>query len=63
MLETLEKRYRGLQLYKSTKYNEAMEIFEQLLEFNPQSTQDCYYQAHALWKFGLLDEAIISFDN
>lgn len=63
MLETLEKRYRALRLYKSTKYNEANEIYEQLLELNPQSTQDCYYKAHTLWKLGFLDEAIIAFDR
>lgn len=63
MLETLEKRYRALRLYKSAKYNEANEAFEQILEINSNSTEDFYYKAHTVWKLGLLDEAIITFDK
>ncbi|MCE7736994.1 MAG: tetratricopeptide repeat protein [Candidatus Heimdallarchaeota archaeon] len=63
MLETLEKRYRALRLYKSGKYDEAREVFEQILEQNPQSAQDWYYKAHTSWKLGFHDEAIISLNK
>jgi Flp pilus assembly protein TadD len=53
----------GTSLYSQGKYSEALQAFNNALEFDPRSSQIWYNKGNALYSQGKYDEAITAYDK